>query len=56
MKKVEKNLDQVIGGTASISGTVINAFTNVIRLLIDAGKGVGSSIRRIAEGELCPLK
>lgn len=56
MKKIEDNLDQVIGGGTSISGTVINAFTNVIKLLIDAGKGVGSSIRRVAEGNLCPLQ
>lgn len=56
MKIIENNLDQVIGGGTSISGTVINAFTNVIRLLIESGKGVGSSIRRVAEGELCPLQ
>ena len=56
MRKIVDNLDQIIGGGTSISGTVINAFTNVIKLLIDAGKGVGGSIRRVAEGELCPLQ
>lgn len=57
MKVVDKNLECVIGGSSSyISGTVINAFVNVIKLLIDAGKSVGSSVRRIAEGNVCPLE
>ncbi len=55
MKKVDNlELDCVVGGD-SISGTVINAFANVIKLLMDAGKSVGSAIRRVAEGNLCPL-
>ena len=49
-----KDLDKIIGG--SISGTVINAFTNIIKVLLDAGKDVGSSIRRIRDNEVCPLK
>ncbi len=56
MRKIDKNLNQIIGGSNYLSGTVINAFVNVIKLLIDAGKGVGSSIRRIAEDNVCPLK
>ena len=56
MKKIDSNLEQIIGGSDYISGTVINAFVNVIKLLIDAGKGVGSSIRRVAEGNVCPLQ
>ena len=55
MKKVDKDLDQIIGGT-DFSATMINAFVNVLKLLIDAGKGVGSSIRRIAEDNVCPLQ
>ena len=55
MRKVKDcELDYVIGGD-SISGTVINAFVNVIRVLMDAGRGVGSAIRRVAEGNVCPL-
>ena len=55
MKKINcEELDSVLGGD-SISGTVINAFANVIKLLMDAGKSVGSAIRRVAEGNLCPL-
>ena len=56
MKKVDDlELDCVTGGD-SISGIVINAFTNVIKVLMDAGRGVGSAIRRVAEGNLCPLE
>lgn len=56
MKTVDiYELDSIIGGD-SISGTVINAFTNVIKLLLDAGRSVGSAIRRVAEGNLCPLE
>lgn len=56
MKTVDiYELDSIIGGD-SISGTVINAFTNVIKLLLEAGRSVGSAIRRVAEGNLCPLE
>lgn len=56
MKMVRSvELDSVIGGD-SISGTVINAFCNIIKLLMDAGRSVGSAIRRVAEGNLCPLE
>lgn len=56
MKKVDVyELDCVVGGD-SISGTVINAFTNVIKLLMDAGRSFGSAIRRVSEGNLCPLE
>lgn len=48
-------LEEVIGG-ASVSGTIINAFTNVIKVLIDAGIGVGSAIRRVHDDKLCPLE
>ena len=56
MKKVDNcELDFVVG-VDSISGTVINAFTNIIKLLMDAGRSLGSSIRRVSEDNLCPLK
>lgn len=55
MKIVDNNeLDCVLGGE-TISGTVINAFGNIIELLLDAGRRVGSAIRRFSEGNLCSL-
>lgn len=55
MKKIDNlELDKVVGGE-SISGSVINAFINIIKVLMDAGRSVGSAIRRVSEGNLCPL-
>ena len=51
----DEKLEEVIGG-ASVSGTIINAFTNVIKVLIDACIGVGSAIRRVHDDKLCPLE
>ena len=48
-------LETIVGG-ASISGTILNAFTNIIRILYEAGSGVGSAIRRLSENNLCPLE
>lgn len=57
MKKLENDaLVNVVGGTTTVSSTVINAFTNVIKVLFDAGHSVGSALRRIGEGNLCPLE
>lgn len=57
MKKSKvDDLQNVIGGSTSITGTVISAITDIIRVLEDAGKGLGSAIRRMSENEICPLK
>ncbi len=56
MKEVTTDeLNKITGGT-DISASIINAFVNVIKLLIDAGENVGSSIRRVATNNICPLK
>ena len=58
MKKIkEENLDIIIGGTNNIvTGSIINAFVNIIELLTKAGEGIGSSIRRIIGNNMCPLR
>jgi len=57
MKKIEKeSLDKICGGTTTISGPIINAVVNVIRVLKEAGYSLGSGIRRISENNLCPLE
>ncbi len=56
MKKIDdKKLDKIVGGD-TISGTIINAFVNAIETIQDAGHLLGSAIRRIVEGNLCPLE
>ncbi len=47
-------LDKINGGN-TVSATVINALTNLIKLLQSAGYSIGSGARRIGEGILCPL-
>ena len=47
-------LEKVYGG-GSVSVTVVNALTDIIRILYNAGHAVGSSARRIKEDNLCPL-
>lgn len=51
----EEKLEKIYGGT-SITGTLVNALTNIIELLYEAGYSLGSSARRIKEGNICPLK
>ncbi len=45
-----------MGGASSISGTILNAFKGIVELLRGAGYALGSSLRRISEGNLCPLE
>lgn len=52
----EDTARNIIGGSNYVSGTVINALVNVIKLLMDAGQTVGSSIRRVVDHNVCPLK
>ena len=52
----EEKMDNLKGGDATITGTIINAIVNVIEALKNAGYSLGSGIRRISEDELCPLK
>lgn len=56
MSKIDnKEMENIIGG-ASISGTVINALTSIIKTVFEIGKEVGSGIRRVYEGKMCPLE
>ena len=54
-KVLDKELDKIIG-VSSVSGTLLNAFTTIIKFRSQVGEGIGSSLRRIGEGDLCPLK
>jgi len=57
MKKLnDLELENVLGGNSSIiNSSIINAVVNVIKLLEEGGVKFGSAIRRISEGNLCPL-
>jgi len=47
-------LVQVIGGT-KITGSLIASLTKAANTVFTIGQAVGSSIRRLANGKLCPL-
>lgn len=54
-KNTNEKLENIYGGT-TVSSAIINAFTNIIKILMDAGHDFGSAIRRINEDNICPLK
>lgn len=52
----DTELEKISGGGTTITGTLISAFGEVFRIFYDAGHSVGSSIRRMSNKELCPIK
>ncbi len=58
MSRIEdSNLDVICGGgTTNITGTLLSAVSDVIKVIFEAGHAVGSSIRRMTDKKLCPLK
>lgn len=55
MKLKTSELKQIRAG-ASLSGTLINALVKGFNSFLDAGRYLGSSIRRLRFGIFCPLK
>lgn len=45
----------VIGGL-DFTGTLINAFTSGIKVILDVGRSLGTSFRRLSGNNLCPVK
>lgn len=43
-------------GGVNLSGTLVNAFVNIIKTLFDVGKNLGSSFRRMRDDSMCPVK
>ena len=53
----EKELDIIKGGNiTTVSGTIISALSNIIKMIREAGYDIGSGIRRIIQNDYCPLK
>lgn len=44
-----------IKGGFSISGSLLNSFSSLIKSILEVGRGIGSSIRRVEENKVCPL-
>ena len=57
MKEIKnETLDTIKGGATTITGSILSAIVDILKLIKDAGYSVGSGIRRISENELCPLE
>ena len=54
VKEEKEKLKNVYGGE-SITGPVVEGLESIIQLLYGAGKSVGEAIRRLTEGQVCPL-
>lgn len=52
VKMNKEELLEIIGG-ASISGTIVNAFTSAYKTLYGFGQNFGTAIRRIVKRNLC---
>lgn len=54
MELNKNQLLSVVGGF-SISGTFINSIVRGINSFLDIGRSIGTAIRRISSGNVCPL-
>ena len=50
----EDELEKIVGG-ATISGTLINSFSTVLKTIYSLGKSLGTSLRRMSSNNLCSL-
>ena len=54
MELKQYELIQIYGG-ANISGTLINSIVRGIEAILELGRSLGSSIRRIGSNNICSL-
>jgi len=55
MKLTNKEAKMIVGG-ASLTGTLVNALIKGFNSFLDAGRYLGSSLRRLFGNNYCPLK
>lgn len=44
-----------ITGGLNVTGSIVNAFTSGIKVILDVGRSLGTAIRRITLGSLCRI-
>ena len=49
-----EELNNIYGGI-NLTGTLINSFTNAIKVILDVSRSLGTAIRRLYDKKLCPL-
>lgn len=49
-----KELVEISGGANIVSGTLLSAISKLINSMLDAGRSLGSAVRRMKSGSMCP--
>lgn len=52
---IDANALYKIDGGLSLSGSLINSFTNGIKTIMDVGRSFGTAIRRMISGNICKV-
>lgn len=55
MKKIEETELFLIEGGINISGTLINSISSIIKTILEVGRSIGSSLRRLQDNKMCKL-
>lgn len=53
VKLTTQNLIEIKGGGGGLSGALLNGFSRFFKMIHDIGRSLGSSVRRISNGNLC---
>ncbi len=54
MENLDKeSMKMIVGGGVSITGSLVSAFGDLIKVIYGIGQAVGGAIRRIQSGSLC---
>lgn len=51
----QQKLTEIRGGF-SLSASMLNSINNLVELLMEAGKKLGSAVRRMSSNQICPLE
>ncbi len=51
----QQKLAEIRGGF-SLSASMLNSINNLVELLMEAGKKLGSAVRRMSSNQICPLE
>ena len=54
MRDTNKELKNINGG-AAVSGSVISGVVRGVNTFLDLGRALGSSLRRLGNGSICPI-
>lgn len=52
---IDENVLYKIDGGLSLSGSLINSFTDGIKTIMDVGRSLGTAIRRMITGNICKV-